>query len=182
MALSAFVGPLAWAIGDGTALASSASQTSLLLGAAGTGKWGMPANYFTAPGQTLRIRASGRMSNTATPTIIFSVVIGAVNVAVSPTWTTLSGLAATTTWYLDWLLTLRAAGDGTLANFMHTGQLVGAITSATVWNNMIPATAPVVGTGFPSNAAATLDLQATWSASSASNTITLHQYMLESVL
>ena len=182
MSLSVFVGPLAWAPGAGTAVANLAVSTSLLTGSAGTAKWAMPGSFFTAPGQMLRLRATGQISNTATPTILFSVLIGSVVVAVTPTWTTLSGLTANTAWSLDWLLTLRATGDGTLANFMHQGVLTGAITSATVWTNMIPATAPAVGTGFNANTAATLDLQVTWSAASASNTITLQQYLLESVV
>jgi 3-oxoacyl-[acyl-carrier-protein] synthase III len=80
------------------------------------------------------------------------------------------------------LLTLRAVGDGTLANFMHTGILHSAIVSATNLDNIFPTTAPAVGTGFDASTSAALDLQATWSAASASNSIQLHQYLLESVV
>jgi hypothetical protein len=180
--LSPYVGPIAWAVGDGTALTNSTSQTSLLLGAAATGKWAMPGNFFTLVGQTIRLRAAGRFTTTTgTNNFTFNVVIGAVNVATSPTFV---GLASQTnlTWILDWTLTLRAVGDGTLANFMHTGDWTTGGVSSTNQNNLIPATAPAVGTGFNSSAAATLDLQGTWSAASSSDSITLHQYLLESVV
>jgi hypothetical protein len=180
--LSPYVAPLAWAIGDGTALTNSVAQTSLLLGTAATGKWAMPGGFFSAPGQIVRIKASGRISTTTgTNNITFNVVIGAINVAASPTFVNQAS-QTNLTWMLDWLLTLRAAGDGTLANFMHTGNWLTSAVSATNLNNMIPATAPAVGAGFNSSAGATLDLQATWSAASSSNSITLHQYLLESVI
>ena len=79
-------------------------------------------------------------------------------------------------------LGLRAMFAGTLANFMHTGRFISALVSATNLMNLIPATAPAVGTGFDSSAGATLDLQATWSNATAGNTITLHQYLLESLV
>jgi hypothetical protein len=180
--LSPYVGPLAWAIGDGTALTNSVAQTSLLLGTAATGKWSMPGGFFCAPGQTLRLKASGRITTTTgTNNITFNVVIGAVNVATSPTFVNQAS-QTNLTWMLEWLLTLRAAGDGTLANFMHTGNWLTSAVSATNLNNMIPATAPAVGTGFNSSAGATFDLQATWSTATASDSITLHQYLLESVI
>lgn len=180
--LSAYVGPLAWAVGDGTALTNSTTQTSLLLGTAGSGKWSMPGNFFTSPGQMLRLRASGRFTTTTgTNNITFNVVLGAVNICTSPTFV---GLASQTnlTWDLEWLLTLRAVGDGTLANFMHTGRWITAGVSATNQINLIPATAPAVGTGFNATTSAVFDLQATWSAASASDSIQLHQYLLESVV
>jgi len=183
MALSAFVGPLAWAVGDGTAVAATTTPTSLLTSTAASGKWSMPGGYFTAPGQTLRLKAAGRISTPAATqgNITFNFVIGAVNVATSPTFTSLASLT-NITWILDWLLTLRAVGDGTLANFMHTGNFETALVSATNLQNLIPATVPAVGTGFNSSAGATVDLQATWSNATAGNTITLHQYMLESIV
>ena len=181
--LSPYIGPLAWAVGDGTALAASASITSLLKGTAASGKWAMPGGYFIAPGQMLRLKASGRISTPAATqgNITFSALIGAVVVAVTPTFTSQAS-QTNITWELEWLLTLRAVGDGTAANFMHTGNFLSALVSATNLNNLIPATAPAVGTGFDSSAAATFDFQAQWSNATAGNTITLHQYLLESLV
>jgi hypothetical protein len=179
--LSPYVGPLAWAVGDGTALSNTVTQTSLLKGTAATGLWAMPGGFFTYVGQMLRIKASGRITTTTSVNnMTFNVVIGAVNVAASPTFVNLAS-QTNLTWMLEWILTLRAVGDGTLANFMHTGNWLTSAVSATNLNNMIPATAPVVGTGFNSSAGATLDLQGTWSAAAAGNSITLHQYLLESL-
>src|ERR1700726_3134935 len=114
--LSPYVGSLAWAVGDGTAVAATTTPTSLLTSTAATGKWSMPGGFFTYPGQMLRLKASGRISTTTgTNNITFNFVIGAVNVAASPTFV---GIASQTnlTWMLNWDLTLRAVGDGTAAD------------------------------------------------------------------
>jgi hypothetical protein len=182
MALSVLVGPLAWAVGDGTANSNTASETSLLLGTAASGKWAMPGGFFIAPGQTIRITATLRLTTTTgTNNSTFKVKIGSVAVATSPTFVNQAS-QTNLTMRLTWLLTLRAVGDGTSANFMHVGTYTGAAVSATNQINPIPATAPAVGTGFDSSTAATLDLTHTWSAASASNSMTLHQYVLESVV
>jgi hypothetical protein len=183
MALSVLVGPLAWAGGTGTAVAATTTETSLLTAGCATGLWPMPGGYFIAPGQSIRIFASGRLSTPAATqgNLTLKVKIGSVAVATSPTFASLANLT-TITWRLRWDLTLTAVGDGTSATFMHTGMLHTALVSATNLDNLIPATAPAVGTGFNSATAAALDFTATWSNSTAGNTITLHQYMLESVV
>lgn len=181
--LTPYVGPLAWAVGDGTAVAATTAATSLLTSTAASGKWSMPGGFFILPGQMVRLKAAGRISTPSSTqgNITFDVVIGAVNVAASPTFTSLAS-QTNITWELDWLLTFRTVGDGTSANFIHTGQFTSALVSATALTNLIPATAPAVGTGFNSSSAAIFDLQVTWSNNTAGNTITLHQYLLESVV
>jgi hypothetical protein len=181
--LSAIVGPLSWAVGDGTAVAATTTKTSLLTGVAATGKWDMPGGYFTAPGQMLRISASGRISTPAATqgNITFTLAVGAVNACVSPTFVSLAS-QTNIAWQLYWLITCRAVGDGALTTLMHTGNLETALVSATNTNNLIPPTAPVVGTGFNTNTAANVDLHVTWSNATAGNTIQLHQYLLESVV
>ena len=180
--LSPYVGPLAWAPGDGTAVAATTTQTSLLTSTAAVGKWPMPGSWFTAVGQMLRITASGRVSTPAATqgNLSFQFVIGAVNVAVSQVFTSVANLT-NTTWVLEWLLTLRSVGDGTLTTFIHTGKFFSDLVSLTAEVNLIPDTAPAVGTGFNAAAGATADLQSTWSNNTAGNTIQLHQYLLESV-
>jgi len=181
--LSAIVGPLAWAVGDGTAVAATTTQTSLLTGVAATGKWAMPGGYFTAPGQMLRVSASGRISTPAATqgNVTLTLAVGAVNACVTPTFASLAS-QTNITWQLTWLITCRAVGDGTLTTFMHTGNFETALVSATNTNNFIPLTAPAVGTGFNTNTAANVDLLVTWSNATAGNTIQLHQYLLESVV
>lgn len=180
--LSTYVGPLAWAAGDGSAVAATTAQTSLLTSSAATGKWAMPGGFFTYVGQMIRLHAAGRVSTPGSTqgNLSFQVVIGAVNVASSQVFTSLAS-QTNITWELDWVLTLRAIGDGTSANFMHTGEFTCALVSSSNLTNIIPATAPAVGTGFNSSSSATFDLQATWSNNTSGNTITLHQYLLESV-
>ena len=178
--LSPYSGPLAWAVGDCTTVASSSAATSLLTAAAASGKWAMPGGFFTYVGQMIRVRAAGRLSTASSAgTLIFTFVIGAVAVATSPTFSSQNS-QTNLTWTLDWVLTLRAVGDGTLANFMHTGNFVSQLVSSTNLNNLIPTTAPAVGTGFNSSVGATVDLQSQWGNANA-NSILLSQYMLESL-
>lgn len=181
--LSTFVGPLAWAVGDGTAVATTVTKTGLLTSTAASGKWAMPGNFFTAPGQMLRIRASGRISTPAAVmgNPIFTFDIGSVAVATSPAFVSQAS-QTNVTWILDWHLTLRTVGDGTLATFMHVGELRSVLVSSSVLVNMIPPTAPVIGTGFDASAAATATLSLTWSNATVGNTIQLHQYLIESTV
>lgn len=181
--LSAIVGPLSWAVGDGNAVAATTTQTSLLTSTAATGKWAMPGGYFTAPGQMLRLSAAGRISTPAATqgNITFAVAVGAVNVCVTPTFVSLAS-QTNISWQLNWLLTCRAVGDGTLTTFICSGNFETALVSATNTNNLIPATAPAVGNGCNTNTAANVDLLVTWSNATAGNSIQLHQYLLESVV
>jgi hypothetical protein len=173
--------------GDGAALASSTSATSLLPGQA---KLTMPANWLSVPGQTLHVRAAGRISTLVTSpgTLTFTFRMGpTANIAVATSQALALNIVSKTNvgWYLDLLLTLRAVGSSTTANFMAQGlwtseanvgsaaPAAGAATSAP-WQ----AATPAVGTGFDSTVANQLDLTAQWSVNSASNSITLHQYQV----
>lgn len=174
-------GLLATVIADGNAVAATTTQTSLLTGSASAGIATLPAGWLGPTGRAaLKLFASGRISTPAAtqgnPTFTFRV--GSVNACVSPAFTSLVSLT-NITWRLEWDFIVRAVGSGTTANIMHTGVFTAALVSATNLINLIPATAPAVGTGFDSTAAQTLDLQVTWSNATAGNTITLHQYTLE---
>jgi len=165
---------------DGTALASSASATSILPAAA---KYTLPANFFSV-GKVLRVTAQGRISNTATPTITLDIRLGAVIVFNGGTVATVSTLT-NKTWQFEALLTCRAIGASTTANLFGSGKLTSSIVVGSTGGNantaMLPDNTPVVGTGFDSTVSNQVDLFATWSASSASNTITLHSYVLEAL-
>jgi hypothetical protein len=173
--------------GDGAALASSTSATSLLPGQA---KLTMPANWLCVPGQTLHVRAAGRISTLVTSpgTLTFTFRAGpTANIAVATSQALALNIVAKTNvaWYLDLLLTLRAVGASTTANFMAQGLWtseanIGAPLpsaggeSSALWQ----ASAPAVGTGFDSTVANQLDLTAQWSVNSASNSILCHQYQV----
>lgn len=173
-------GLLAVVVADGNAVAATTTQTSLLTGSASPGVCTMPPNWLGPTGGAhFSLYASGRISTPAAtqgnPT--FTLKIGSVNAAVTPAFTSQAN-QTNLTWELWWELTVRAVGNSTTANIMHTGYFLSALVSATNLVNLIPATAPAVGTGFDSTAASTVDLQVTWSNATAGNTITLHQYRL----
>jgi hypothetical protein len=166
---------------DGTAVTGT-SEGSLLPGQA---KFTLPANFLTYVGQTLRIRASGRISNIATTpgTLTLRVKFGSIVVAASSANQLNTTARTNETWVLEWSLTTRSVGQTTTATFMHTGQMttgsaaVGASPLVGTW--MIPATAPAVGTGFDSTIANVVDLAAIFSLSG--NSIQAHQFALESI-
>lgn len=169
---------------DGTALASSVTATSILPAAA---KFTLPANYFGYIGKVLRLTAQGRISTTSSsPTITFDVRLGAVIVFNGAAVATVAAGAQTNkTWQLEALLTCRAIGASTSANLMGIGKLTSSAVVGSSGGNantaLLPDSAPAVGTGFDSTVSNVVDLFATWSASSASNSVQLHSFALESL-
>jgi hypothetical protein len=164
---------------DGTALASSTTATSILPAGA---KLTLPANYLNAPGRKLTVLASGRISTTTgPPSITFEVRFGSTAVFSSGTVVTVASVT-NKTWRLWIELTCRSIGASTSATLFGTGSLtssavVGA-TGGAATTAMLPDATPAVGTGFDSTASQVVDLYATWSASSASNSVQCHQYDL----
>lgn len=144
----------------------------------------LPTNFFKI-GKKLRIEAHGRISTAITTpgTVRFDVRLGgtvvwdsgAIALETSATHTNMP-------WWLEIDLTCRAQGSGTSANLMGSGKwfsetVAGAIASPPkgVLCAMLPwNTAPVVGSGFNSTAALSLDLFFTQTVSTGS--LTLHQY------
>lgn len=181
MSLQAWEETLISAQVDGTALASSTTATSILPAAA---KFTLPANYF-AIGRLLKVTALGRISTTTgPPTITFDVRLGSV-VAFNGAAVTTVASVTNKTWLLEAWLTCRAIGASTSANLMGSGRLISSAvvgsTGGAANTAMLPDSAPAVGTGFDSTTSQVVDLFATWSASSASNSVQLHQYTLESI-
>lgn len=166
---------------DGTALANSTTATSILPPAA---KFTLPANFCNI-GKTLRVTAFGRISTTTgPPTITFDVRFGAVVVFNGAAVTTVVSLT-NKTWLLEAILTCRSIGASTSATMLGTGSFTSSIVVGSTGGNantaMLPDSAPAVGTGFDSTSSQTVDLFATWSAASASNTLQLHNYTLEAM-
>lgn len=174
---------LAVAQSDGTALASSTTATSILPAHA---KVSIPVGYWQV-GRVLRVKAFGRISTTTgPPSITLDVRFGSTVVFNGGAVVTVASVT-NKTWYLDVHMTVRAVGAGGSGTANVFG--VGCLTSSAVVgstggaanNAMLPDSAPAVGTTFDPGAAQTVDLFATWSASSASNSIQLHKYILESL-
>ena len=171
---------------DGAALASSTAATSLLPSQA---KYTLPANFLQI-GSKLRFQAAGRVSTLVTSpgTLILDIRFGSVIVATSPAFALNIAAQTNDTWLLNWDLTCRAIGGTTTANFMHTGMwtssaAIGGVAASVggATSLMIPATAPVVGTGFDSTAAQQIDFFGTWSVNNAANSIQVHQFAIDSL-
>jgi hypothetical protein len=175
---------------DGTALANSTTATSILPPAA---RFIIPSNFF-AIGSKLRIKAAGRIGTVITTpgNLKFQFMLGpSGTIAVFDSGVTnLNVVAQTTqTWDLEINLVCRAIGASTSANFMGTGKWISRAsfaapavgTTTGVGTVLMPDQAPVVGTGFDSTVANVADLFAQFSVANASNTITLHDYSLESM-
>jgi len=180
---------LGTAQGDGTALTNSTTPTSLLP----TGKFVLPSNFFGVAGKKLRISAQGRISTVVTTpgNLTFDVRLNATPIVVWTGGASALNIVAQTnaTWDLQIDLTCRTIGAGTSATLMGVGKWTSRAslnapavgTTTGVGTVLLPDTAPVVGTGFDSTAANVVDLFATFSVASASNSIQLHQYSLESL-
>jgi hypothetical protein len=173
----------------GTALTASTTPTSILPGQA---KYTMPANFIDVVGKKFRLTAAGRITTVVTTpgTLTLAVRMGPTSgiVAAASQAFALNIVAKTNvSWYLDLLLTARAIGASTSANFMH----MGTWASEAVIGSPLPsaggigvhswqASAPAVGTGFDSTVANIIDLYATWSLNNA-NSILCEDFALESL-
>ena len=168
---------------DGAALTNTTTATSLLPAIA---KPTLPANYFTSAGKMFKLRATGRISTVVTTpgTLTLDVRFGSV-VVFNGGAMTLNTVAKTNVgWVLDVDITVRAVGATTTANVIGQGlwtseAVIGAPlpTAGGATSHVLPYnTAPVVGTGFDSTAAFTVDMFATWSVANAANSITCHQF------
>jgi len=175
-----FYVPLINAQVDGSALSNTTTATSILPGAA---KWTYPAGFFAAPGYHLKVYAAGKISTAASSpgTLTLDFRIGSVVVFNGGASGTLATSASNVTWELDMDMTVRSIGNGTSATILGTGKLISAALSATTPIQLLPTSSPAAGTGFDSTTAAVCDLFGTWSVASASNTITLNQFLLTSV-
>lgn len=158
---------------DGAALLSSTTLTSI----------GAAPDYTLLPnsllvGSLVRVRAFGRFSTSATPTLLLGVYYGgAAGVALCATAavTTLSG-AANNTWFFEADINVRTVGSSGTA--MSVGKVTGVSTATGV--NLAPATAPAVAT-IDTTAAKSIVLCAQWGTNSASNTITCHHLAIDTV-
>lgn len=175
---------------SGTAVANSTTETTLLHSSS---KIVVPSNFLFYPGQALRIRAMGQVSNIVTTpgTLTLRAKLGpTANIAVASSGALALNVAAKTnvTWILDWDLVLRSNGGGTAATIMFSGQwqsesVIGspAAGAGGASSHIFPASAPAVGTGFDSTVDNVIDLTAQWSIANAGNTIQAVTFKLESL-
>lgn len=175
---------VSWATADGVAVANTTTETILFPNIT------IPAN-FMQDGRALRITAYGRHSTTATPTLTFRIRWGGVSGTVlcaSGAITAGSGVTAAM-WRLEAIIQVRS--NGSTGTIFCTGEVELAEDAANTVGSATNATAVgLMGSaGVATPAAATVDLTADtalsvtvqWSAASASNTITGHNYILEAL-
>lgn len=167
---------LTWATADGTAVASTAAETIAVPNVT------IPANYMQ-DGRTIKVTAYGELSTTGTPTIQFFLRWGGVGgtlLAKSDTITTTNN-SSKLNWKAQFYVTTRT--NGSSGSLFAMGEAAVQLTTSTI-------TAEVVGAGGSNTpVAATVDLTADtalafsvqWSASSSSNTLTVHNYYIESL-
>jgi hypothetical protein len=161
---------------SGSAVTNTTTPTSVLPTPA---VFTIPANYFDV-GRQLEIEAWGQVSTASSSpgTLTMSLYFAGATFCASPAFS-LNTSASNDTWSCKWLVTCRAIGNGTNANAMFTGTMSSAALATTP--SLIPATGPTVSSGFNSTVSNALDLYATWSTASSSNSIQLVQYYVRSV-
>jgi len=177
--------------GDGSALTNSTTPTSLLPAAA---KYKLWANYFESLGKAIRVTAHGRISTVVTTPGTLTLQLRLTDSAATVVSVfdsgamTLNTTAQTNTpWILQATCIARSVGSaGTLFGYgtFTSHAVIGssAIGTAGAQTQMLPYNAaPAVGTAFDMTLENRVDLFATWSVANASNSITLHNFLLESL-
>lgn len=151
-------------------VASTAAETTLLASA-----YTIQANWLTA-GKTLRIRARGIIGNTGTPNLTLKVKLGGATVITTGA-VTMSTITGSMDFFIDATVTIRTAGGTGTA----IGQIAGDYCTA---NGTAPLriSAPTASTTtIDTTANSSFDVTAQWSASSASNTLTITNLTVESL-
>lgn len=157
-------------IADGAAYSTSTTLTDV----SPTPNTIIPAMYLL-PGTILEVAASGRFSTTGTPTLNLGVYHGGVAgtaLCTTGTVTTSSGAANNT---FDVIARLHVRSIGSAGSIFAVGRAHGIASPSAV---LMPATAPAVVGSLDTTAAKAITLGATWGTNSASNTLTVHQFVI----
>lgn len=138
------------------------------------------AAYQLVPGSIIRLRAAFTASNTATPTLLVGFYYGGVaGIALAATTAITTTTAMTNwQWQMEYVGIVRTSG--TSGTIIGSGA-VRVPTSLTAWTiRPIPETA-MATVAIDTTVAKTITVGATWSANSASNTLTVQQFTIESL-
>lgn len=164
---------------NGTALASSTAETSLLTGAT---KYGLtptvgtiPASAMNVLGKWLRVTARGVIGDTGTPNLTLKFLLG-TSVALTTGALALVAITGSGSWELRG--DLYVASTGATGTVNGHGKLVYNQTTLLGTTLDLPNAAAVT---VDWTAALAMDIKATWSASSASNTIALTSLLVERI-
>lgn len=168
-------------VADGTAYASSttltdvspAPQTQMLV---------MPSGHTMRIGSKLRVIAHGKFSNTGTPTLLIGLYWGGVAgiklAAIGATTT----ITAATNWSfrLEATITCRGLGSGTSGSLYTTGELFMPASLTQYQAAYVLDAAAPAAVGVDTTTQKALTLGAQWSANSASNTLTVVEWLVRS--
>lgn len=176
---------------DGSALTNTTTPTSLLPTSALTKIWPL---FCRNPEIVLKMTAHGRISTVVTTPGTFTFDLKftdsaatAVNVFTSGAMTLNTTAQTNTPWILEAYLHVRALGSTATLFGWGRFQSHAVIGSAAIGTGgagvqMLPYnSAPAAGTAFNATLENKIDLFGTWSVASASNSITLHNFILESM-
>lgn len=162
-------------LGAGAALASSVTLTDV----SPAPQFVIPANFLYA-GQSLRLTACGVLSTTGTPTLLTGFYYGGVaGVALAASGAVATGSGVTNVpWRMELTCSVRTIGaTGTIIS--QGVQYIG--TSVSAWGNTpLPITALATVT-IDTTTAKAITVGAQWGTSSASNTLTCHQFLVEAL-
>lgn len=159
------------------AAASAYASSSSLTDVSPTPQTTLPANLLV-PGMRLRMTAFGTFSNTSTPTLLLGFYYGGIaGVALCAI-----GATTTTTGATNWPFRLEATGvvrtEGSTGTIMVHGFVDLATSLTAVTRIPMPATALATVT-IDTTAAKAVTVGAQWGTSSASNTLTCHEHLVE---
>ena len=175
---------LASASADGAALTNSVAAASILHG---SGIGALPANALQV-GSQIQILLRGRISTVVTTpgTLTFDLRMGGVIISAFGAIALNTVAQVNATFECTFIAVVRSLGSGAGATALCTGRFVSramvgspAAGAGGIGETLLPDTAPAVGTGFDSSAAQALNIFATWSVASASNSIQVHQSLVE---
>ena len=172
---------LASASSDGPALTNSVAATSIMpVSALAT----IPAGALQL-GSLLKIKLRGRISTLVTTpgTLTLDMRLGGVVISAFGAMALNVTAQTNATFEAELEAVIRSLGAGTaLATGRFASRAVigsAALGAGGAGVLMLPDAAPAVGTGFASSIAMAVDCFATWSVASASNSIQVHQALVE---
>ena len=175
------------AVADSTAVTNTVTPASIIHS---TAKPVIAAQEMVKAGQVFRVTVTGRISTVVTTpgTLTLDCRLGSAVVFNGGAMALNVNAQTNATFKFIFHLRLVTLGSGATATVIGTGQFISraVIGAAAVGVGgagalMLPDTAPVVGTGFDSTIAQTVDVFATWSIANAANSILSHIAFIELV-
>jgi hypothetical protein len=186
MSLQSWQETLITAQGDGAQILNSSTAVSIIPAAA---KITLPNNWFQI-GRVLRLTLAGKCACVATTPGTLTLDMRLLATIPFTTQAIPLNVVAKTDlpWFMQVIMTCRSIGASTSATLMAQGfflseTYVGSPVPATGGAGAVcvPVIAPVVGAGFDSTAANTVDIFGKFSVTTATTSLTLCQYILEAL-